>query len=301
MSSTPACCPAGSWPQLLVTSNDELNKEDAPAPKGELLSVPVEGHEDLPLYYMEATTTASKPCKGSILVIPDIYSVRVLLPKVRSGDRIGSICDALAAEGYAVALAGIFRDKPYDQAVKGPDDGDFVKFDSFAQDGGIPWFQSQSYDKMGPAVQAAAKFLQEKQPDATAPLGVLGFCYGTWLLSKASSTGDVNFDCAVGCHPATVVENAVFGGDEDAMMDGLKQPTAFLWAGNDSETYTKDGSGKAAIEKSGGRVYEFPDMLHGWVSRGDVADDAVKAGVETAMTNITDFFAEHMTSSSTKE
>lgn len=291
-SSSPACCPAGSWPQLLTTPNEDLNKEDATPPKGELVSVAVEGHEDLPIYYVEATTSDSKPSKGSILVIPDIYSVRALLPTVRSGDRIGSICDALAAEGYSVALAGIFRDAPYDEAVKGPEDGDFVKFDSFAQDGGIPWFQSQSYDKMGPAVQAAAKFLKEK--DEAGKLGVLGFCYGTWLLSKVSSTGDVDFDCAVGCHPATVIENAVFGRDEAAMLNDLKQPTAFLKAGNDSDIYTKEGTGKASIEKSGGRMYEFPDMLHGWVSRGDVADEAVKAGVTTAMKNITDFFAEHM-------
>lgn len=286
----PACCPANSWPQLLATSNDDLNKDDAPAAKGEVVSIPVESQPELPVYYVPAAE--GKESKGSILVLPDIYSVRVLLPNVRSGDRIGSICDALADEGYNVALAGVFRDQPYDEAIKAPEDGDFLKFDSFAQDGGVAWFQKQTYDVMGPSVKAAAAFLKEKNPEE--PLGVIGFCYGQWLLSKASSTGDVDFACAIGCHPTSQLEKYVFGGDEDAMMASLKQPTAILWAGNDQESYIGEGSNKASVEKTGGKVYEFADMLHGWVSRGDVADESVKAGVEKSIDIIKTFFAEHM-------
>jgi len=36
-------------------------------------------------------------------------------------------------------------------------------------------------------------------------------------------------------------------------------------------------------------------MLHGWISRGDVSEDAVEAGVDTALTEIRDFLEEHMT------
>jgi len=290
MSTSPACCPSGSWPQLMTTSNAELNKEDAPASKGKLVSISVEGQEDLPLYIVDPS--GDQDCKGIILVIPDIYSVRVLTPEVRSGDRIGAICDALAEQGYLVGLAGIFRDKPYDLAIKGPEDGDFLKFDSFAQDGGVDWFKSNGYDKLSPCVKAASEFLKKKVENKK--LGMLGFCFGSWLLSKASATGDVDYDCAVGCHPTTVLEKAVFGGDEDAMMDSLKQPTTFLCAGNDSDSYAGEGSNKKAIEKTGGKVHQFPDMLHGWITRGDVSDAAVKAGVETAMGNIKDFMEAHL-------
>lgn len=283
----PACCPPGSWPQLLTTSNADLNKDDVPAPKGTLQSIPVEGKDDLPIYVVEPEGDAAKNGK-TIVVLPDIYSVRVLTPDVRSGDRIGSICDALASEGYKVILVGYFRDQPYDKAVKGPDDGNFVEFDCFNQDGGVAWIKSQSYDKIGPAVSAAVAFA--KKSGAT-KVGVLGFCYGTWAFSKASSEGDIDVDCAVGCHPTTVLEQAVFERDETAMMAALKQPTTILWAGNDSEAYTGEGSNKKAIEATGGTVHEFTDMLHGWVSRGDVAEPAVKAGVESALTIIKDTFA----------
>lgn len=224
-------------------------------------------------------------------MLPDIYSVRVLTPQVRSGDRIGAICDALADAGYTVALPSIFRDKPFDVAISGPDDGDFVKFNSFTQEGGVDWFKSNNYAKVGPDVKATAEFLKEKTSEQA--IGVLGFCFGTWLLSKTSSIGDVDFACAVGCHPATALEG-LFGGDEIAMMQSLKQPTKFLWAGNDSEIYTKDGTGKTALEKSGGGVVEFPEMLHGWVSRGDVSDERVKRDVEKAINEITSFFDEKM-------
>jgi dienelactone hydrolase len=273
---------------LLTTSNADLNKDDTPAPKGSVVSVAVEGQEDLPVYIVKPS---GEP-KGTILVLPDIYSVRYLLPEARSGDRIGSICDALADKGYLVGLAGVFRDQPYDKAIKGPDDGDFVKFDSFAQDGGVAWFQKQGYDKMGPCVKAAAVHLKKMAP--TKSIGVLGFCFGSWLLSKVSAEGDVDFDCAIGCHPTTVLEQAVFGGKENAMMDSLKQPTIMLWAGNDSDAYTGEGSNKKAIEKTGGKVHEFSDMLHGWVSRGDIADATVKVGVEKALGLIENFFAEHL-------
>lgn len=282
--STPACCPPGSWPQLMETSNADLNKEDIPAPKGSIEKVSVEGQEDLPLYVVEPEGTP----KATILVVPDIYSVRALTPEVRSGDRIGSICDALADQGYLVALAGIFRDKPFDVAVSGPDDGAFCKFDCFGADGGVDWFKSQGYEKVGPCLKAASAFLKGKCPDGKEFCA--GFCFGTWALSKASSTGDCNFDGLVAFHPATVLENAVFGRDEGEMMNGLKQPSLFMWAGNDHESYTGDGTNKTAVEASGGKVIEFADQLHGWVSRGDVADAEVKAGVEKALTDMKEFY-----------
>lgn len=280
----PACCPPKSWPQLLCTK-EELNKDDVPAPKGSLVTAP---GTDLPIYFCEPTG----PSKGSILVIPDIYSVRVLTTQVRSGDRIGCICDMLAEAGYTVALAGLFRDKPFDLSVNGPDDGDFEKFNSFAQDGGVAWFQAHSYEKIGPDMQATAKFLSDKTGGQA--LGVLGFCFGTWALSKTASMGDVDFSCAVGCHPATVLETAVHGGDEVKMLESLKMPTKFLWAGNDSEIFKEGGAGKAALEKSGGGVEAYPDMLHGWVSRGDMAEEKVKRDVKKAIESILGFFEEKM-------
>jgi dienelactone hydrolase len=287
--SAPACCPPGSWPQIL-RSRQELNQEDVQHPlKGVVITIESGSEFDLPVYLVESQ---QETCRGGIMVIPDIYSVRALTPHVRSGDRIGAICDGLADAGYTVVLPSIFRDKPFDLAIAGPEDGDFEKFSAFSQGGGVDWFKSNNYAKVGPDVQAAAKYLREKTNGGS--IGVLGFCYGAWLLSKASSTGDVEFQCAVGCHPATVLEEAVFGNDQLAMLQSLCQPTMFLCAGNDSPIFVNDGAGKAALESTGGGVVEYGDMLHGWVSRGDVSDPKVKIGVEKAINDIIGFFANNM-------
>lgn len=268
------------------------------------------GDKNLPLYLVQPSADAANK-KGCILVIPDIYSVRYLTTQVRSGDRIGLICDMLANAGYTVGLAGIFRDAPFDLAVKGPDDGNFEKFNSFAQEGGVDWFKKYNYDAVGPDVKAAAAFLKETT-GGNQPLGVLGFCFGTWALSKTSAMGDVDFACGVGCHPATALEG-LYGGDEVAMMNSVKMPIKFLWAGKyysavcitftapESEktmhltivrsrnqatirTFTRKGGGQGGLGKAGGSVEEYTEMLHGWVSRGDMADEKVKRDVERRST-----------------
>eukprot|EP00522_Entomoneis_paludosa_P002648 CAMPEP_0172470992 /NCGR_PEP_ID=MMETSP1065-20121228/67586_1 /TAXON_ID=265537 /ORGANISM="Amphiprora paludosa, Strain CCMP125" /LENGTH=289 /DNA_ID=CAMNT_0013229075 /DNA_START=128 /DNA_END=997 /DNA_ORIENTATION=- len=286
---TPACCPSGSWPQLLRPKS-ELNGDTAPTLAGSVITL-----DDSPTkasaYVVEPK--AGVPFAGLLMVFPDIYSVRALTPDCRSGDRIGAICDALAEKGYRVALLGLFGDKSFDLAITAPEDGDFEKFDSFAQDGGVDWFKQQNYEKMSPEVKACGEYLQDKSPADNKAVGVVGFCYGTWLLSKTSSMGGFDFSCAVGCHPATALEG-LYGGDEVAMMNSVKMPTLFLWAGNDSDIYLKDGAGKAALEKSGGSVVEFPDMLHGWVSRGDVGDEKVKRDFEKAIELMMDFLDQQM-------
>jgi dienelactone hydrolase len=206
---------------------------------------------------------------------------------------LDAICDVLADNGYAVCMPSMFGDKPFDLAVNAPDDGDFEKFNSFAQDGGVAWFQQQSYDTIiKPIVQAGREALQAKITSSEdQPIMMLGFCYGTWVLCKASA--DFDFKAAVGCHPATALETAVYQGDEIAMLKDLRQPTLFLWAGNDSKIFVDDGEGKKALEATGGGVEEFPDMLHGWVSRGDVGDVTVKRDVERAMSLTLSFLDSH--------
>lgn len=240
--------------------------------------------QDMPVYVV-----APENPKGCVVVLQDIYSARVLHPNSRSGDRLGAICDTLG-KTYSVAMPSIFRDTPFDLGVNGPDDGDYEKFDSFAQDGGVAWFQKQTYETKQADVQATVAYLQKKHPGL--PIAVVGFCYGVWLLSKSSQ--DNTFCCGVGCHPATILETAVFGRDEVAMLQALPMPTKFLWAGNDSDIFIKDGAGKKALEATGGGVEEFPDMLHGWVSRGDMSDEKVKRDVDRALQTMTSFLEQHL-------
>ena len=43
-----------------------------------------------------------------------------------------------------------------------------------------------------------------------------------------------------------------------------------------------------------GEVIEFPDMTHGWTTRGDLSDPKVERDVKKAMEEATKFFQKHL-------
>jgi len=252
------------------------------------------------VYYVEPTSGSTT--KGGIMVLQDVYSIRVFAPdSSKSTDRTVAICDALADAGYAVVLLDLFGAEALDLAVAAPDEDkgqDYTNFDVFAAQGGPEWFEKQIQyaDKHRHKLVAAADFLASKTRtnEKQQPLGCLGFCFGNWLMSKAQSVGDISFTCGVGCHPSTVLENMA-GGSELEMLRSIQVPWLFLAAKNDAETFkNKDGAGRAALEATGGGVIDFDDMVHGWVSRGDASKKHVARDVEKAMSDILDFFEKKM-------
>jgi hypothetical protein len=115
-------------------------------------------------------------------------------------------------------------------------------------------------------------------------------------MTKASAEGDATFTCSVGCHPATILETAMFGGNEVELLKAgtKKTPTLFLVASNDSDCFHEGAAGRDVLEKSGGGVVVFPDMVHGWIARGDTGDESVKRDVDKGMSCIVDFYNKHM-------
>ena len=91
MSSTPPCCPPGSWPQSVLQTREELNKDARKfEPAGTVVPLPSAGGAPVAAYVVKSAGKAP-----SLLVLQDIYSSRVLHPSSRSGDRLVAVCDAL--------------------------------------------------------------------------------------------------------------------------------------------------------------------------------------------------------------
>lgn len=296
LSSSP-CCPPGSWPQALLQTEDGLNQDDVKfVPRGSVIELPATSARPtstLPLYVVTPTgTPSSQPPKGLLLVLQDIFSVRVFHPDARSGDRLAHLCDYWSDTlDCAVAMPSLFRDIPVDVALQAAKEED-------RQTAKVDWLKQQTYDKVGPDVVASVAHLrQEFGPDL--PIAAVGFCYGAWLFSKASSSAtksapSVLFSCAVGCHPSTQNET-LQGGDEVAMIQGLQCPTLFICASNDSAIYREtDGVGRQALEATGGGVEVFPEMVHGWIARGDVSQTNVLKDMERAVESATKFLRMHM-------
>merc|ERR1712176_452260 len=83
-----------------------------------------------------------------------------------------------------------------------------------------------------------------------------------------------SFPCGVGMHPSTRLEGA-FGGNEQEMMEQVPVPLLLMPAGNDPDTLKEGGTIAEVVAKKGGKTITFPEMSHGWVARGDLADPAV--------------------------
>ena len=282
------CCPPGSWPMLVKEATDDIFE-----PKGEVAMVKTADGKDLKIYYVAPATP-----KYCIIVLQDVYSIRLFHSKSTSLGRIPAICDALAGEGFAVVLPDIFGDNPIDLAFQPPQEGEnWTSQNLFAIDGVPGWFGKNTYESHEGELIACKEFLKGKQLD-NLPVGALGFCFGTWLMTKTVVAGSFPFQAMVGCHPATIIESAIHGGDEAELLEAAqpKAPILFLCAGNDSDVFHENKPGRQALEKSGGGVIEYPDMVHGWVSRGDTSDEKVKKNMEKAMSEAVEFFKNKLVS-----
>lgn len=274
-----------------------LTKKDAATEafdaKGTIETVKKEDGSDLKIYLVKPSSETSTQ-NITLIVFQDIYSVRLFSTKSQSWGRIPAICDALAESlGVNVVLPDLFGDDAFDIALHGPqDEENWTTQNIFGVDGGPAWMGKNTYALHRGTVVATTKFVSETCGGTT--IGAVGFCFGVWLMTKALVEGDTPFQAMVGCHPATILESAMHGGSEVELLEKASSkaaPMLFLCAGNDSDVFHDDKPGKLALETSGGGVSAYPDMVHGWVARGDTtSDDKVQRDVEKAMSEMADFF-----------
>ncbi len=122
----------------------------------------------------------------------------------------------------------------------------------------------------------------------------IGFCWGGWAIAKSAAEG-VTWKSSVSCHPSTKIESFVFGNDEKSMMKRINMPFLLLPAGNDPDNLKPGSEAVEDLKRYGGNSILFENMVHGWVSRGDLSQDDVKADAEKALTFALDFLEENNT------
>ena len=253
------CCPPGSTPYL----------DAAYTAKGTVESL---GAVELYLSPLPATPTKA------LLLCPDVWGW--------NGGRIRAIADALAGEGYVVAVPKLLT----------PCMGEGTDGDALPPDGAfdMEWIKGFPWPTQKPKVDAALAFLRTK---GVAKIGVMGFCYGGHPACYASSEND-DVVAGVVCHPSMQLETFAFGGDVKALLASVRCPFLLAPAGNDLDSWGEDGDFCQAFKASAhGAAFEFkpfPDMSHGWSCRGDVADEKVKRDVDAVMADTKAFFAKYM-------
>lgn len=153
-------------------------------------------------------------------------------------------------------------------------------------------------------------------------IGLIGFCWGVWAITKACSmlecnekhgnngkrtSSSWNVKCGVGFHPSLKFEDVAFYRNQVEMAKSAagNVPLLYLVAGNDADNIKPPKGEIAKVISDSGNIHcegretnrdqlprcvEFPDMMHGWVSRGDTSLGEVKKGAEDALMMAVEFF-----------
>ena len=81
--------------------------------------------------------------------------------------------------------------------------------------------------------------------------------------------------------------------NEEEILKEVKSPQMFLPARSDKDSVKINGLGKKILG-DGVEIIEFPDMSHGWTTRGDLSDPKVERDVKKAFNFVISFFGKYL-------
>ena len=113
-------------------------------------------------------------------------------------------------------------------------------------------------------------------------LGCVGFCFGGWAVAQCLALESSPFSAGVGIHPSLNVEDLHRRSVADLAKRVGKTPLLLLPAGNDKREVKPGGVAVRILAESRGVdeseiSVEFPDQIHGFVSRGEPSEDQKRA------------------------
>merc|ERR1712179_16702 len=197
------------------------------------------------------------------------------------GGRTRELCDKLADCGYMVIMPDFFRGESRD--VTSPDLGEWLKLQS-------DWLGHRQSDWVETVLPYARSHGAEI-------FGVAGTCWGGYMVLRLSSYGE--FKAGASFHPATsYVVETLLKQKLYEILDEVQCPQLVLTAGEDSENEKPGGLASRVwnVTPIGPQceIREFPDMEHGWTTRGDIRQPAVENCARAAFNSLKGFFDNHI-------
>jgi len=192
------------------------------------------------------------------------------------GGRYKLVSDQLSDAGFNVVIPDFQREIF---------SGDWETFGPWAQKNS-QWssVEKDLYEKVIPFLEqhGAKKF------------GVLGFCWGNWLVFHASTSG--KFSAGASAHPSAIRLSQILGEDLPEIVHNIKCPQLIFSAGNDPAELKPGGVYAEEIKSKFGssEIAEYKTMNHGWVTRGDLTDAEVAKSVKESVLHIISFFEKHL-------
>ncbi|KAL7544029.1 hypothetical protein ACHAXR_013452 [Thalassiosira sp. AJA248-18] len=281
----PSCCPEGSWGGPLGVSH---GLKSLAGVNGNLFMIGPT--KNLQVYVAKPESDAAKK---AIMVFTDVYGLQ---------NRLFAILDKLARDlNCPIVAIDCFRGETKDKHLN--DFLDWTRKHPF----------EDAHNEHTTTVYPVSKdigwcydFLSLQFGVDPSNVGAIGFCWGVWALTKACAMG-INFKCGVGFHPSLKFEDMAFGMDQLSMakLASERAPLLFCVAGNDLDNLKPPDGDVAQIISSSNhnadglnnqqpQCVEFPDMLHGWVSRGDTSIERVRDDAEKALNIASKFLDDWM-------
>ena len=130
-------------------------------------------------------------------------------------------------------------------------------------------------------------------------ISTLGFCWGGYVsmvLSNDKLNSKYPLKSAGSCHPSPIVIT-FFNQTVTNLFENIDKPQYIAAAGFGDGPEIKNGgelAGILASKKIGYEFIEFPEMIHGWVPRGDLGDLAVKRDVKGAIEGAVEFYDRYL-------
>jgi len=192
-----------------------------------------------------------------------------------NGGRTKMLCDIIAQNGFLVVMPDYYRDGRFQDPTK-PGTMEFLKEHT-------QW--SKLKKDVDDVVLPFAEGLGAKS------FGAIGTCWGSYMVVRLGAYPD--FKAGVSMHPSHSPISGLVGEEEKDLLDPIRCHQLFMPAGQDHANVKPGGLG-AKILGNKLEIVEYPEMAHGWTTRGDVAIANVKRDVKKAINEAIAFFKKHV-------
>lgn len=230
-------------------------------------------------YYSVGSTSSTK----AIIIAPDVFGWDT--------GRVRRIADSLSTR----LNVNVIIPKLLTPALNGGTDGDGLppgydlgnnmeEFMSWIVT--IP-FEDNIKPKVGPLLEHLSK-------QGVESIGMIGICWGGWCFAKCAGEFP-QVKCGAVVHPSMGLEGK-HGGTILEIAKKIHIPVLFCPAGNDDATYSPGGEVFEAVKANApsSSSTPFPDMTHGFFTRGDGTKENVKNDVSKAFELVEAFFKLHL-------
>jgi len=184
--------------------------------------------------------------------------------------RTRQLCDYFADQGYMVVLPDYFRGE------EAPAFTDPAVFTFLAKVSNWTSLQSD-WGKV-------KEFMEEKGVNS---FGAIGTCWGSYPTIRLSTLPE--FKAGVSMHPSHSTIMPAVGDNEGDIYGQVKSPQLIMPSRTDSENVKVGGlAEQTLVDKV--TIIEFPEMDHGWTTRGNLSIPAVDRDVHLALSEAINCF-----------